>query len=169
MTIILASWGVMFFVLFILCAWYGKKTISRLADSNDTFNKNQQLRAYIVMLVILFGCSVFLLVDAGLLQTIDKSLPGFLIVYSFYRVNSWFYYVAGATYAWVATSHWLAHPPSSSGRGTSKSARSANGPTSPRHEGPSDITATSDASTRPQASSEKGSSASAKTSSESSV
>jgi membrane protein implicated in regulation of membrane protease activity len=122
MRLTLAAWAAMFLILFVCCAWYGRKAVIRLSKTGDKFNRNQQLRVSVIVCIVLLGCGVLMGINAYLMEAIDKSLTWFLIITSFYRCNALFLYFAGAIYTWVGTTHWVKHPPTSTIRGRSSTA-----------------------------------------------
>jgi hypothetical protein len=129
MRILLASWAAMFFLLFIICVWYGRQTIKRLSAAGDKFTRDQQFRAMFVVCFILFGCGALMTVQAVLMLAIDKSPTWFLIITQSYRICALLLYVTGAIYSWVATNRWMSQSHPSTGRSGTGAHPSQNGPT----------------------------------------
>lgn len=106
---LIAAWAAMFFILALCAVYFGSKTLSRLSKTGDNFNRRQQLRA-LCGLVLIVGCSGLSLgVQSYFMTRIDEIYQIYLLCTSLYRVGGSALALGSASYAWVATSHFVAH------------------------------------------------------------
>jgi membrane protein implicated in regulation of membrane protease activity len=107
--VFLSTAAALFLVLSICAAYYGWNTVQRLKKASDQFARRQQMRAFVVMIIILTSVMVSSSLEAIFLTQIDKIRQLFLTIETMYLAYAVILSVGSGLYAWHGTTYYKKH------------------------------------------------------------
>lgn len=121
MRVAMSSWSAFFLILGFFAAYYGRQTLNRLRQTQDSFNYRQQLRILVMTVGMFILCGIVMGFHSLFMERIDAIYQVFILFTSLYRVCAWVILVGSAVYVWVSTDHHITH--STRGSHSDRSAR----------------------------------------------
>ena len=102
MRVAMSSWSAFFLILGFFAAYYGRQTLNRLRQTQDSFNYRQQLRILVMTVGMFILCGIVMGFHSLFMERIDAIYQVFILFTSLYRVCAWVILVGSAVYVWVS-------------------------------------------------------------------